>query len=153
MNEADMHGAIRGLYEGILDPGARQHSLRAPTRLAGTAHASMMVWDTVRDQVTVNETVNPVVELFTGYEADRRAIDPAGQFAPRMQPGDWYIDAREPGECTMARHPFHRNFFHRHGLRSYVAWLVERQPRYAAYYAGYFSMQRARRQPLFSDQG
>lgn len=153
MNEADMHGAIRGLYEGILDPGARQHSLRARARLAGTAHASMMVWDTVPDQVTVNQTVDPVVELFTEYEADRQAIDPARQYAPHMQPGDRYIDAREPGAGTMARHPFYRDFFHRYGLDSYVACLVERQPHYPVCYAVCFSMQRARRQPLFSDQG
>ncbi|MEM5273657.1 helix-turn-helix transcriptional regulator [Cupriavidus taiwanensis] len=146
MNEADMHGAIRGLYEGILDPGAWQDSLRALTGLAGAAHASMMVWDTVRDQVSVNEIVNPVVELFTEYESDYQAIDPAKQFAPRMRPGDWYIDARELGEGTMARHPFYRDFFYRYGLRSYVACLVERQPHYEVY----FSMQRARRQPLFS---
>ncbi|MCY1257614.1 hypothetical protein D9M68_82260 [compost metagenome] len=146
MKEADMHGAIRGLYEGILDPGAWQQSLRTLTELAGTAHASMMVWDTVRDQVTVNEIVNPVVELFSEYESDYQAIDPAKQFAPRLRPGDWYIDARELGEGTMARHPFYRDFFHRYDLRSYVACLVERQPHYEVY----FSMQRARTQPLFS---
>lgn len=146
MKEADMHGAIRGLYEGILDPGAWQQSLRTLTELAGTAHASMMVWDTVRDQVTVNEIVNPVVELFSEYESDYQAIDPAKQFAPRMRPGDWYIDARELGEGAMARHPFYRDFFHRFDLHSYMACLVARQPHYEVY----FSMQRARAQPLFS---
>ncbi|QBY52223.1 helix-turn-helix transcriptional regulator [Cupriavidus oxalaticus] len=146
MKEADMHGAIRGLYEGILDPGAWQQSLRTLTDMAGSAHASMMVWDTVRDQVTVNEIVNPVVELFTEYESDFQTIDPAKQFAPRLQPGAWYVDARELGEGAMARHPFYRDFFHRYDLRSYVACLVARQPHYEVY----FSMQRGRTQPLFS---
>ncbi|TPQ35516.1 MULTISPECIES: helix-turn-helix transcriptional regulator [Cupriavidus] len=146
MNEADMHGAIRGLYEGILDPGAWQKSLHTLTQMAGTAHASMMVWDTVRDQVTVNEIVNPVVELFTEYESDFQSIDPAKQFAPRMKPGEWYIDARDLGEGAMSRHPFYRDFFNRFDLRSYVACLVARQPHYEVY----FSMQRAMSQPVFS---
>lgn len=146
MNEADMHGAIRGLYEGILDPEAWQQSLHTLTELAGTAHASMLVWDTVRDQITVNEIVNPVVELFTQYESDYQAIDPAKQFAPRMKPGEWYIDARELGEGAMARHPFYRDFLERFDLRSYMACLVERQRHYEVY----FSMQRAMSQPVFS---
>ncbi|WER46558.1 helix-turn-helix transcriptional regulator [Cupriavidus sp. WKF15] len=146
MNEADMHGAIRGLYEGILDPGAWQRSLRTLTEMAGAAHASMLVWDTVRDQVSVNEIVNPVLELFTEYEAEFQSIDPAKQFAPRLKPGEWYIDARDLGPGAMARHPFYREFFNRFDLRSYVACLVERQP----YYEVYFSMQRATSQPVFS---
>ncbi|SDC47271.1 DNA-binding transcriptional regulator, CsgD family [Cupriavidus sp. YR651] len=148
MNQASMHGVIRGLYEGILDPGAWQHSLRALTEMAGTAHASMMVWDTVRDQVTVNEIVNPVEELFSTYENDFQAVDPAKAFAPRLVPGAWYIDARDLGPHAMARHPFYCDFFNRFELRSYVACLVERQPHYEVY----FSMQRALSQEAFSGE-
>ena len=118
-----MHGAIRGLYEGILDPAAWQQSLRALTAIAGTTHASMMVWDTVRDQVTVNEVVNPVEELFLAYENDFQAMDPA-----------------------KARHPFYGEFFHKFELGSYMACLVERQPHYEVY----FSMQRSLAQGNFS---
>jgi len=146
MNEAEMHGAIRGLYEGILDSGAWQQSLRALMQKSGAAHASMMVWDTVHDRITVSEIVNPVVEMFTEYETDFQSIDPAKRFAPRMKAGDWYIDTRELGEGAMSRHPFYREFVHRFDLRSYVACLVERQPHYEVY----FSMQRAASQPLFS---
>jgi len=148
MDQAAVHGAIRGLYEGILDPGAWQQSLRAVTNMAGSAHASMMVWDTVTDQVTVNEVVNPVTELFTAYEAEFQAIDPAKSFAPRLVPGAWYIDARDLGPQAMARHPFYRDFFNRFDLRSYVACLVERQPHYEVY----FSMQRAMSQEAFSGE-
>jgi len=145
---AAIHGAIRGLYEGVLDPAAWQQSLRTLTEIADTAHASMMVWDTVRDQVTVNEVVNPVAELFTTYENDFQAIDPAKAFAPRLVPGAWYIDARDLGPQAMARHPFYRDFFNRFDLRSYVACLVERQPHYEVY----FSMQRALSQDAFSGE-
>ena len=48
MNE-DMHGAIRGLYEGILDAQAWQRSLHTISSFAGCAHASMIVRDTDRD--------------------------------------------------------------------------------------------------------
>jgi DNA-binding CsgD family transcriptional regulator len=146
MDEGDMHAAIRGLYEGILDPAAWQRSLLGLTEIAGTAHASMMVWDTVRDQVCVNEIVNPVQELFSAYENEFQAIDPAKGFAPALAPGQWYIDARDLGEGAMARHPFYRDFFHRFGLGSYVACLVERQPHYQVY----FSMQRATSQGVFT---
>ncbi len=146
MNNAEMHGAIRGLYEGILDPDAWQGSLQTLTRMADTAHASMMVWDTMHDRITVNQIVNPVRELFQAYEDEFQVIDPAKQFAPGMTPGQWYVDARDLGEGIMARHPFYREFFHRFGLRSYIACLVERQPHYEVY----FSMQRALSQPSFS---
>ncbi|GAA0838113.1 helix-turn-helix transcriptional regulator [Cupriavidus pauculus] len=148
MDQATIHGAIRGLYEGILDPGAWQQSLRALTEIADTSHASMMVWDTVNDQITVNEIVNPVEELFAAYENDFQPIDPAKAFAPRLVPGAWYVDARDLGPQAMARHPFYCDFFHRFGLRSYVACLVERQPRYEVY----FSMQRALSQDAFSGE-
>ncbi|MFC4481483.1 helix-turn-helix transcriptional regulator [Cupriavidus campinensis] len=148
MDQTSMHGAIRGLYEGILDPGAWHKSLCALTDMAGSAHASMMVWDTVRDQVTVNEIVNPVPELFTAYEKEYQAIDPAKIFAPRLVPGAWYIDARDLGPQGMARHPFYCDFFNRFDLRSYVACLVERQPHYEVY----FSMQRALSQDAFSGE-
>lgn len=148
MEQAAIHGAIRGLYEGVLDPAAWQRSLRALTEIADTAHASMMIWDTVRDQVTVNEIVNPVPELFAAYENDFQTIDPAKAFAPRLVPGAWYIDARDLGTQAMARHPFYRDFFNRFELRSYVACLVERQPHYEVY----FSMQRALSQDEFSGE-
>lgn len=148
MEQATIHGAIRGLYEGILDPGAWQQSLRSLTQLANTAHASMMVWDTVSDQVTVNEIVNPVEELFAAYENDFQAIDPAKAFAPRLVPGAWYIDARDLGPQAMARHPFYCDFFNKFALRSYVACLVERQPHYEVY----FSMQRGLSQEAFSSE-
>ena len=148
MEQATIHGAIRGLYEGILDPGAWQQSLRSLTQLANTAHASMMVWDTVSDQVTVNEIVNPVEELFAAYENDFQAIDPAKAFAPRLVPGAWYIDARDLGPQAMARHPFYCDFFNKFALRSYVACLVERQPHYEVY----FSMQRGLSQDVFSSE-
>lgn len=148
MNQASVHGAIRGLYEGILDPGAWQNSLRALTDMAGGAHASMMVWDTVRDQVSVSEVVNPVVELYTAYENEYQAMDPAKTFAPRMVPGAWYIDTRDLGPQAMARHPFYCDFFHKFDLRSYVACLVERQPHYEVY----FALQRATRQDVFSGE-
>ncbi|MGX0135475.1 helix-turn-helix transcriptional regulator [Cupriavidus metallidurans] len=146
MDQATMHGAIRGLYEGILDPAAWQQSLRALTAIAGTTHASMMVWDTVRDQVTVNEVVNPVEELFLAYENDFQAMDPAKAFAPRLVPGAWYVDARDLGHQAMARHPFYGEFFHKFELGSYMACLVERQPHYEVY----FSMQRSLAQGNFS---
>ncbi len=148
MDQATIHGAIRGLYEGILDPGAWQQSLRALTEMAGTAHASIMVWDTTSDQVTVNEVVNPVEELFVAYENDFQAIDPAKAFAPRLTPGAWYIDARDLGPQAMARHPFYCDFFNKFELRSYIACLVERQPHYEVY----FSMQRALSQEAFSGE-
>jgi len=148
MEQASVHGAIRGLYEGILDPAAWQQSLRTLTEMSGSAHASMMVWDTLRDQVTVNEVVNPVEALFTAYETDYQAIDPAKAFAPRLVPGAWYIDARDLGPQAMARHPFYCDFFNRFDLRSYVACLVERQPHYEVY----FAMQRAMSQEPFSGE-
>ncbi|WP_423192868.1 helix-turn-helix transcriptional regulator [Cupriavidus sp. H18C2] len=148
MEQSAIHGAIRGLYEGVLDPAAWHQSLRTLTEIADSAHASMMVWDTVRDQVTVNEVINPVVELFTTYENEFQAIDPAKDFAPRLVPGAWYIDARDLGPQAMARHPFYRDFFNRFELRSYVACLVERQPHYEVY----FSMQRALTQDTFSGE-
>lgn len=148
MDQATIHGAIRGLYEGVLDPGAWQQSLRALTELADTAHASIMVWDTTRDQVTVNEIVNPVEELFVAYENDFQAIDPAKAFAPRLVPGAWYIDARDLGPQAMSRHPFYCDFFNKFELKSYVACLVERQPHYEVY----FSMQRAMSQGTFSGE-
>ncbi|WP_019449485.1 helix-turn-helix transcriptional regulator [Cupriavidus sp. BIS7] len=146
MDQATMHGAIRGLYEGILDPAAWQQSLRALSELAGSEHASMMVWDTVRDQVTVNETVNPVEELFLAYENDFQAIDPAKGFAPRLVPGAWYVDARDLGPHRMARDPFYGDFLNKFELGSYMACLVERQPHYEVY----FSMQRALSQGHFA---
>ena len=143
-----MHGAIRGLYEGILDPAAWQQSLRALTEMAGTAHASMMVWDTVRDQMTVSEVVNPVEELFLAYENDFQAIDPGKAFAPRLVPGAWYVDARDMGPQSMARHPFYGDFLRKYELGSYMACLVERQPHYEVY----FSMQRALSQGHFTGE-
>jgi len=148
MDQAAMHGAIRGLYEGVLDPAAWQRSLRALTELAGSAHATMMVWDTIRDQVTVNEVVNPIEELFLAYENDFQSIDPAKAFAPRLVPGAWYVDARDMGPQSMARHPFYGDFFHKFELGSYMACLVERQPNYEVY----FSMQRALAQGHFSGE-
>jgi len=146
MNEEDVHDAVRGLYEGILDPAAWQRSLSTVIGLAGSAHGSMMVWDTVGDRISINEMVNPVVELFSQYESEFQAIDPAKHFAPRLTPGQWYVDTRELGVSAMARHPFYAEFFHRHDLHSYVACLVERQPHYEVY----FSMQRARSQAMFT---
>jgi len=148
MDQATMHGAIRGLYEGVLDPAAWQQSLRALTELAGSAHASMVVWDTVRDQVTVNETVNLAEDARLAYESDFQAIDPAKAFAPGLVPGAWYVDARDMGPQSMARHPFYGDFLNKFELGSYMACLVERQPHYEVY----FSMQRALAQRHFSSE-
>lgn len=41
MNQASMHGATRGLYEGIPDAGAWQNSLRALSEVAYKIHTSM----------------------------------------------------------------------------------------------------------------
>lgn len=148
MDQVTIHGAIRGLYEGILDPGAWQQSLRALTNIAGTEHASMMVWDTVRDQITASEVVNPVEEMFSAYENDFQAIDPGKAFAPRLTPGTWYVDSRHLGHQAMTRHPFYCDFLNRFGLRSYMSCLIERQPHYEVY----FSMQRPLSRDDFSDE-
>lgn len=145
MTEPDMHAAIRGLYDGILEPDAWQASLRILSGMAGSAHASMLVYDTVHDQVTLGEMHNPVHELHERYERQYQALDPAKDFAARLGVGDWYVDARDFGEGAMARHPFYQEFFHAFGLRSYAACLVERQPHYEVY----FSLQRAFPQPAW----
>ncbi|AJG18067.1 helix-turn-helix transcriptional regulator [Cupriavidus basilensis] len=134
MNE-DMHGAIRGLYEGILDAQAWQQSLHTLSNIVGSAHASMIVRDTDRDLMTVNEVVRPVQELFTAYEKEFHALDPGKLFAHNLSPGEWYIDARDFGEGAMQRSPFYREFFHRFDLCSYAACLVERKPHYEVYFA------------------
>lgn len=134
MNE-DMHGAIRGLYEGILDAQAWQQSLHTLSNIVGSAHASMIVRDTDRDLMTVNEVVRPVQELFSAYEKEFHALDPGKLFAHNLSPGEWYIDARDFGEGAMQRSPFYREFFHRFDLCSYAACLVERKPHYEVYFA------------------
>ncbi|MDW3688840.1 helix-turn-helix transcriptional regulator [Cupriavidus sp. CV2] len=134
MNE-DMHGAIRGLYEGILDAQAWQQSLSTLSNIVGSAHASMIVRDTDRDLMTVNEMVRPVQELFSAYEKEFHELDPGKLFAHNLSPGEWYIDARDFGEGSMQRSPFYRDFFHRFDLCSYAACLVERKPHYEVYFA------------------
>ncbi|GAB7550299.1 helix-turn-helix transcriptional regulator [Cupriavidus sp. CuC1] len=134
MNE-DMHGAIRGLYEGILDAQAWQQSLNTLSNIVGSAHASMIVRDTDRDLMTVNEMVRPVQELFSAYEKEFHELDPGKLFAHNLSPGEWYIDARDFGEGSMQRSPFYRDFFHRFDLCSYAACLVERKPHYEVYFA------------------
>ncbi|WP_420997749.1 helix-turn-helix transcriptional regulator [Cupriavidus sp. 30B13] len=146
MNE-DMHGAIRGLYEGILDAQAWQRSLHTISNIVGCAHASMIVRDTDRDLMTVNEMVRPVRELFTAYECEYHEIDPGKLFAQKLSPGQWYIDARDFGEGAMRRNPFYRDFFHRFDLCSYAACLVERQPHYEVY----FALQRSFSQGVFTE--
>lgn len=148
MNETEVHAAVRGLYEGILDPAAWQRSLATVVGMAGGAHGSMAVWDTVRDQVSVSETVNPLPELLAAYEAEFQAIDPAKDFARSMVPGEWYVDARDYGLAAMARHPFYAEFLLRHDILSYAACLVERHPRYDVY----FSMQRETSQQPFAPE-
>lgn len=145
MNE-DMHGAIRGLYEGILDAQAWQQSLYTMSGIVGSAHASMIVRDTDRDLMTVNEMVRPVQELFSAYEKEFHELDPGKLFAHNLSPGEWYIDVRDFGEGAMQRSPFYRDFFHRFGLCSYAACLVERKPHYEVY----FSLQRAFSQGMFT---
>ncbi|MGO4331956.1 helix-turn-helix transcriptional regulator [Cupriavidus sp. 2TAF22] len=146
MNE-DMHRAIRGLYEGILDAQAWQRSLHTLSSMAGSAHASMIVRDTDRDLMTVNEMVRPVQELFAAYENEFHEIDPGKLFAHKLSPGQWYIDARDFGEGSMRRSPFYRDFFHRFDLCSYAACLVERQPHYEVY----FALQRSFSQGVFTE--
>ncbi len=146
MNE-DMHGAIRGLYEGILDAQAWQQSLLAMSGIVGSAHASMIMRDTDRDLMTVNETVRPVRELFSAYENEFHELDPGKLFAHKLSPGQWYVDARDFGEGSMQRSPFYRDFLHRFDLCSYAACLVERQPHYEVY----FSLQRSFSQGVFTE--
>lgn len=146
MNE-DMHGAIRGLYEGILDAQAWQRSLHAISSFAGCAHASMIVRDTDRDLMTVSEMVRPVHELLAAYEGGFHEIDPGKLFAQKLSPGQWYIDARDFGEGAMRRSPFYRDFFHHFDLCSYAACLVERQPHYEVY----FALQRSFSQGVFTE--
>ncbi|WP_354684967.1 hypothetical protein [Cupriavidus necator] len=70
MKEADIHGAIRGWYEGISDPVAGQQRPGTLMELAGIAHASMMVRvpirDHLRDHVTVNRIANPATRPVNG---------------------------------------------------------------------------------------
>jgi DNA-binding CsgD family transcriptional regulator len=145
MNE-DMHGAIRGLYEGILDAQAWRQSLHTMSGIVGSAHASMIVRDTERDLMTVIETVRPVPELFSAYENEFHEIDPGKLFAHGLTPGQWYIDARDFGEGAMLHSPFYRDFLHRFDLRSNAACLVERTPHYEVY----LSLQRSFSQGVFT---
>lgn len=146
MNQADMHGAIRGLYEGILEPGAWQRSLQTLVDTGGGTHGAMIVRDVRLDQLKLAELVNPVFEMHTAYDDHYQAIDPGRHFAATLEPGDWYIDARDFGVRAMSRHPFYQDFFRPFSLCSYAACLVNRTPDYEVF----FSMQRGDHQPMFS---
>ena len=128
MKETEIHDTIRELYQGIFDADAWQRSLGALCRASGSVHASLVVLDTVRERVLVNQVVNPVPEQVAAYREYYESLDPALPFASQMAVGSWYIDSRELGEQAMRRLPFYGEFFRQFGLSSLMACLVERQP-------------------------
>ncbi len=146
MNDSDIHDTIRGLYEGIVDPQAWQRSLQNLRRASGSTQMGMVVLDRRNDRMSVTELANPVEGLAQAYQQTFQALDPGRSFAPRMPVGGWYIDARELGAGTIARHPFYGDFLHRYGMGSVMACLVDRQ----SYYEVYFSLQRPVDGPLFA---
>lgn len=148
MNDSDIHDTIRGLYEGIVDPQAWQRSLQNLRRASGSAQMGMVVLDKRSDRMSVTELANPIEGLAQAYQHTFQALDPGRSFTPQMPLGGWYIDARELGVGTLARHPFYGDFLHRYGMGSVMACLVDRQP----YYEVYFSLQRPLDGPLFAPE-
>ncbi len=146
MSETEMHETIRDLYEGILDPDAWQRSLAALCRTSGSAHASLVVLDTVRERVLINQVVNPMPEAVAAYNAHYQALDPTLAFTHKMSVGGWYIDSRELGEEAMRRLPFYGEFFRDFNMSSQMACLVERQPHYEIF----LSLQRPAGRAVYS---
>lgn len=133
MNQDEMHDTIRALYQGIFDADAWQRSLAALCQSSGSVHAALVVRDTVRDRVLVNQVVNPVPEEVAAYRDYYEALDPAIPFVSQLTVGNWYIDSRELGEQAMRSLPFYGEFFRQFGLSSLMACLIERQPHYEVF--------------------
>lgn len=146
MTEGEIHGVIRGLYEGILEPQAWQRSLHVLREISDSAQAAMVVLDKVNRRFSVSELARPIDGLLEAYHETYQAIDPAHAFAPQIDVGEWYVDARELGADAMARHDFYREFLRGFGLGSVMACLVARQPDYDVY----FSLARPVDRPLFT---
>ncbi|CAG2146729.1 helix-turn-helix transcriptional regulator [Cupriavidus numazuensis] len=147
MNEDEMHETIRALYQGIFDADAWQRSLAALCQSSGSMHAALVVRDTVRDRVLVNQVVNPVPEEVAAYRDYYEAVDPAIPFASQLAVGNWYIDSRELGEQAMRSLPFYGEFFRQFGMSSLMACLIERQPHYEVFLSLQRPQGRARYSP------
>lgn len=133
MTESEMHETIRALYQGIFDGDAWQRSLGALCQASDSLQASLLVRDTVRDKVLVDQVVNPVHEAVTAYQDYYESLDPGLSFVAQMAVGDWYIDARELGGQAMRQLPFYGDFINRFGMVSVMACLVERKPNYEVF--------------------
>lgn len=148
MNEAEIHGVIRGLYEGILQPEAWQRSLHVLRQVNDSAQAAMVVLDKVNQRFSISEFSNPIDGLVEAYHQTWQALDPGHAFAPLLGMGEWYVDTRDIGPGTMQRHDFYGEFLRGFGLGSVMACLVARQPSYDVY----FSLVRPQdRQPFTPD--
>ncbi|TWG84262.1 DNA-binding CsgD family transcriptional regulator [Cupriavidus gilardii J11] len=146
MTEGEIHGVIRGLYEGILEPEAWQRSLHVLREISDSAQAAMVVLDKVHQRFSVSEFANPIDGLLEAYHQTYQAIDPGHAFAPQINVGDWYVDTRDLGTDAMARHDFYGEFLRGFGLGSVMACLVARHPSYEVY----FSLVRPADRPMFT---
>ena len=104
------------LYEGVLTDDGWKDALHTISEFTGSPQASVIVLDTRRKTLAVNETFGMPHETAEAYNAYYNQLDEGNAFIDTTPWGGWYLDKRDFSERAIQKSAFYQDFMLRHEM-------------------------------------